>query len=175
MEDRARDSLTSLVVGWGHGGEPAVSVRDLKYRRRTGEVTLLADRMAALAPEVDVVTWCPAHPQRRRQRRFDQAELLARAVAFRIGRPCRRLLRRTGGLAQSGQDRVGRRRGPQLVGVGPRLRDQRTVLLVDDVMTTGATLAVAAAVLVQRGAGAVHAVVATAADGRAGTRWAGTA
>jgi competence protein ComFC len=168
--------LSSLAVGWPHAGGPADTVRLLKYRRRSAEVTVLADRMALLVPvtdleaSIDVVTWCPAHASNRRQRHFDQSELLARAVAHRIGRPCRRLLRRNRGVPQSTLDRAGRLHGPLLMAVGAPLRGRPRILLIDDVVTTGATLRTAAVVLRARGAGAVHAVVATRAVPRR-ARW----
>ncbi|MEQ1788348.1 MAG: hypothetical protein ABL966_14945, partial [Acidimicrobiales bacterium] len=57
----------------------------LKNRDERARVTRWADALAALAPAVDgiVVTWAPTSDRRRRRRGFDQAELLARAVARR--------------------------------------------------------------------------------------------
>ena len=63
-------------------------------------------------PAVDVVTWAPTTAARRRQRGFDQAELLARALARRLHVPCRRLLLRPPGNAQTGQPLDVRRAGP---------------------------------------------------------------
>ena len=94
---------------------------------------------------LDVVTWVPTTTRRRRGRGFDQAEVLARALARRLGLPCRRLLRRRPG---SGPDRaaLAERRGAV---PGSTARGARpvpaAVLVVDDVVTSGATLAAAAA------------------------------
>ena len=68
-------------------GAAAEAVRMLKYGRSTAVVSALADSLASAAPPVDLVTWCPASRGRRRERGFDQSELLARAVAHRIGAP----------------------------------------------------------------------------------------
>ncbi len=150
-----------IVAVRPHEGEAADLVRELKYRRATAAVSAMADRMALVSPEADLVSWVPATPKRRRSRGFDQGELLARAVARRLGIQPRRLLRRSDNRAQTARDRKGRMEGPRLHPVGRQLRLAPTVLLVDDVCTTGATLAAAAAVLRHRGAGVVVALVFT--------------
>jgi predicted amidophosphoribosyltransferase len=126
----------------------------LKYRDARQAVAPLADALAARLVDtalIDTVTWIPTTDRRRRERGFDQAELLARAVARRLGRPCRRLLRRLGDDHQTGRTRSERLGGPRLVAVGV---PPRNVLLIDDVVTTGAT--VRAAVEALRSAGAVR-------------------
>jgi predicted amidophosphoribosyltransferase len=154
-----------VVAVWPHHDRPADLVRELKYGRATTVVTELAEAMADRAPSADVLTWVPASPARRRRRGFDQGELLARAIARRLGIPVRRLLRRVDDDPQTARGRDGRLEGPSLVATGRRLRFRPHVLLVDDVCTTGATLRAAGAVLVERGAGAVTGLVATRAVG----------
>ncbi len=105
---------------------------------------------------VDVVTWVPTTTARRRRRGFDQAELLARAVASHLGRPCHPLLRNHGTTAQTGRAAADRRQGPRLAARGPV---PRAVLVVDDVLTTGASLGAAAAALRRAGAAEVHGAV----------------
>ncbi len=146
---------------WDHSGRAADLVRDLKYGRATAAVTILADSMAELVPGVDLITWAPASPERRRRRGFDQAELLARAVAGRRGMRVRRLACRHNDVPQTARDRVGRIAGPALSPVGRRLRGRPSVLVIDDVSTTGATMRSMARLLVARGAGDVHCLVAT--------------
>ncbi len=153
--------LDELVWCWTHDGEAAELVRRLKYGRATAAVSALAVPMAAVAPPADLVTWVPATPGRRRDRGFDQGELLARAIARRIGVRARRLLRRVDNQAQTGRDRDGRIDGPTLVSAGRSLRLGPSVLLVDDVSTTGATLATGASVLRDHGASQVFGLVAT--------------
>lgn len=156
--------LDAGVAAWSHRGRPAELVRDLKYGRATAVVSELAERLATIAPEADLVTWAPASASRRRRRGFDQSELLARAFARRRHLPVRRLLRRADDTAQTSRDLAGRRAGPSLSPAGRRLRPRQTVLVVDDVTTTGATLSTAAEVLRSRGAGSVIGLVVTAVD-----------
>ena len=155
-------SIDSVTTAWAHEGSAAELVRGIKYGRRTGGVTVIAARLAPLVPEVDVVTWAPAGRVTQRRRGFDQAELLARAVAARRGLPCRRLMTRGRGPAQTQRDGAGRRLGPVLNArrVPPGVR----VLVVDDVVTTGATLDAAAEVLRAAGAVEVHGAAATRAQ-----------
>ena len=135
-------------------GGAARLVRALKYGGWRAAARPMGRAMAPAAREVAgpggaVLVPVPLAPARRRERGFNQAELLARALGARLGWPCRGLLtRRPGGRRQA---RLGRRHRSENVrsrfvpvelqepsaaaSVGPRLR----VLLVDDVLTTGAT------------------------------------
>ena len=155
------DALQELISVWPHAGHAAELVCKLKYGRATAAVTELAEAMADVAPEADLVTWVPASPSRRRQRGFDQGELLARAMARRRRIRVRRLLRRSDDAPQTGRDRDGRVAGPSLAPCGPALARGPTVLVVDDVSTTGTTLRCAAALLRSKGAGKVYGLVAT--------------
>ncbi len=150
------DSCAALLTYAGAGRE---LVARLKYRNARGSVPFLARGMAAIAPhDVDLVTWAPTTPARLRRRGFDQARLLARAVARQLGVPCRPVLRRRPGPAQTGRDALTRHSGPGFAGV--RGVQGRRVLLVDDVVTTGATVAAASRALREAGATEVHVVAA---------------
>lgn len=124
-------------------------VARLKYRNDRSGLSWLADGMAALlAPRPGVVVaWVPTTTSRRRTRGFDQAALLARAIARRWRVPCADLLRRRDTAPQTGRTAAERRTG---VAVGlrhPHARAPDAVVLVDDVLTTGATLRSVAEVL----------------------------
>lgn len=108
----------------------------------------------------DVVTWVPASRRQARRRGYDQGRELAVALARPLGLPSRPVLRRAGREAQAGRNRVDRLVGPSL-----HVRSRRApprVLLVDDVATTGASLARAASALRAAGTSSVHAVVVAA-------------
>jgi predicted amidophosphoribosyltransferase len=130
----------------------------IKYRNSRALVGRLGQRLAQQVAAVpfDVVTWAPTSAERRRERGFDHAELLARAVARAARVPCHRLLARDGGPAQTGRSAPERHAGPHFSATGG---GGRAVLLVDDVTTTGATLSAAARALRAGGARAVDGAV----------------
>jgi predicted amidophosphoribosyltransferase len=136
-------------------------VARVKYRGARAAVPWLASAMVDAIdlrwPLADVVTWAPTSPARRRQRGFDPAELLARAVARRLRARRLGVLDRRPGPPQTGLDAAARRRGPQFAA---RAAVPTTVLLVDDVATTGATLTAAASALREGGARVVLALTA---------------
>jgi predicted amidophosphoribosyltransferase len=135
---------------FAYAGAGRALVTALKFRNRRSALRIVGRALAAKAPApVDVVTWAPTTPGHRRARGFDQAELLARAVAAAARGPCRGLLRRRAGPPQTGQSRADRLAGPRFEACRPV---PARVLVVDDVVTTGATLRAAAAALRQAGA-----------------------
>ncbi|HEU4393624.1 MAG TPA: phosphoribosyltransferase family protein [Solirubrobacterales bacterium] len=135
-------------------------VAALKFRHLLPVADLMADRVQWLAPAhmlSGAIVPVPPAPSRLRRRGFDPAGELAGALAERLGSPLERCLVRRGGPRQ-----VGRRRAQRL-GHPPRVHSPgvvpRSVLLVDDVLTTGATVTACAQAL--RAAGAARVVAVT--------------
>jgi len=114
----------------------------------------------------DFIVPVPLHPTRKRERGFNQAELLARALNRATGIRLHRALQRTRYTTTQTQfdraERMENLKGAFRLRRGSNVQDLR-VLLVDDVLTTGSTLSECASVLKAAGAVSVHA--ATAARG----------
>lgn len=154
------DDCRALVAYAGVGRD---LVAALKFRNRRSVVEWLAEQLAAEVVDclADVITWAPTSPPRRRRRGFDQAELLARRTARVAAVPFATCLVRLPGPSQTGRSLADRRTGPRFDahrGICGAVRG-RTVALVDDVVTSGATLSRAAEVLHHAGAASVVGVV----------------
>jgi ComF family protein len=108
-----------------------------------------------------IVVPVPTASSRRRQRGYDQAELIARQLAKLCGLRYTKLLRRRGNSRQVGSSRQLRRL--QLADAfyltHPSMVRGQSVLLIDDVLTTGATLEAAGQVVKQAGSKRVMAAV----------------
>ncbi|HEY1854388.1 MAG TPA: phosphoribosyltransferase family protein [Solirubrobacterales bacterium] len=145
-----------------HQGVARSLVAALKFRHLLPVAELMADRVQWLAPAhmlSGTVVAVPPAPLRLRWRGFDPAGELAAALAERIEAPLGRCLGRG-----SGRRQLGRRRAERL-GSPPRIAATgaapASVLLVDDVLTTGATLSACARALREAGASRVVAVTFT--------------
>ena len=155
---RGANSRTIKATDQLHGDTQEL-IRGLKYRNRRGVVAELADQLVQSiiddpeSPKYEIVTWAPTSSVRQRQRGYDQSELLARAVAARLGIKCRRLLYRDRSAPQTGRNRQERLNGP--VFRARPLRRPYRVLVIDDVVTTGSTLRAAAHALELSGASEV--------------------
>lgn len=140
-------------------------VHALKYdgwRRAVGPmVRAMAARLDDLPSDLLLVP-VPTTGERLRRRGYNQARLLAEALAHLVGRPCTEALeRRGGGPSQVALHPSQRRTNVNHVfesSMGPSVGG-RSVLLVDDVLTTGATACAAARVLEEAGVSRVTLIV----------------
>lgn len=112
----------------------------------------------------DLVSWVPCSGLRRWQRGYDQAEVLARVVSGELGLDCCRVLwKKRHTPAQSGLKGEAQRRANVLGAYAPykpeRWRGKR-ILLIDDILTTGATLSECGRVLQAADAGGLVCAVA---------------
>lgn len=165
---RCRRGLAPFSAGWSLGpyeGVLRTLVHELKYRARRRVAERLAERVCGdegargLLEHGAVLVPVPLHPRRLRERGFNQSELLAAAIARRSGLALapRALVRRKDTRAQAGL-RAGERRRNVAGAFAVRQRGRvagRAVVLVDDVLTTGATARACAGELKSAGARSV--------------------
>ena len=141
--------------------------RQMHLRRLLGRMLAEGFRDARVsALPIDAIVPVPLHPSRLREREFNQAELLAREAAPRVGLPVEECLRRRRyTLTQTNfhrEERFENLDGAFEVVENAYVSD-RILAVVDDVLTTGSTANACAAALRQAGAAAV--VVITVARG----------
>lgn len=137
----------------------------LKHADRTELAGLFARWLSRAAvdllDEADVIAPVPAHRSRVLSRRYNQAAEIARPLARMAGRPYLpdALVRRRDTASQGGKSATGRRRNVAAAFVVPPARRRRVegrrILLVDDVLTTGATAEGCARALLAAGAASV--------------------
>ncbi|MCX7750827.1 MAG: phosphoribosyltransferase family protein [Candidatus Bipolaricaulota bacterium] len=130
----------------------------LKYEGERALARPLGDLLAAspLPGDAALVTSVPPDPRRLRERGYHPAELLARRVARRLGLPYRALLvKRQASPPQVGRPREERREAMRGLFAPRAPGHDEPVLVVDDVLTTGATAEEAARALGEAGFGEV--------------------
>ena len=160
------DGVLQLEWCAAFSGPVRAAVHALKYggERRLVDplAALMADRWRRASRGGDLLVPVPVHAARRRERGFDQAEELARVVGRILSIEVASCLARQ--QRTTAQHSLGRSERARNVGhafaMAPRAASVagRWVVLIDDVMTTGATLRGCAAVLREAGARGVSAL-----------------
>ena len=110
----------------------------------------------------DFVTWVPVSARRRFSRGYDQAQLLAESAAKELGLPCIPTLRKRHTKKQSRLSDFSARKANisgSLSVIDRKTVEGKTIILIDDICTTGATMSEAAYVLHLAGAAAIHGAV----------------
>lgn len=162
------DEMTAV---WYYEGNVRQSLLRYKFRGVIAYAgaygRLLAMRIIRDLPDgIDVVTWVPIGPKRLRKRGYDQGKELAKQVALELELPMERLLRKPrDNKAQSGIATAEARRA-NVLGVyelAGSCKD-KSILLLDDILTTGSTVSECARVM--KTAGAKNVYCAAVAAGR---------
>lgn len=160
LEGAGTPGLDRTWSSAAHDGVARDLIVALKFRRLLPVAELMADRIHWLAPAVllsGTIVPVPTSPLRSALRGFDPAAEIASALAVRTGLPLSTCLARRGGGRQVGRRRSERIGHPPLIQA--RGEVPRSVLLIDDVLTTGATLTACTQAL--RKAGAIRVVAIT--------------
>ena len=155
----AKAPVTCSVAAHHYTEMSREMVRLLKYNSLSDLAIEMADDMihAAEAADIahpDIITYVPMHARRRRQKFFDQAEVLARHVAAAVQMQDSKALKRVRYSRQQARTRgyAARMRNVENAFSVQQNVEGRHVLLIDDVYTTGATSSECARVLMEAGA-----------------------
>ena len=149
-----------VIVAYAYSAVIRKVILGFKYRNQRSSLRFLGDALVdRLVVEksrslckIDLITWAPTTDLRKIERGHDHAELIARYVAKQLQISCRKVLTRLSDHPQTGKSRDARLVGP--VFTAQKLNAEH-VLIIDDVVTTGATLNSASHALYQAGAGLV--------------------
>lgn len=158
----APNALLTTVRGAYQYDDPLrAAIHTFKYRRRRSMAGPLGELLLEALPEeafrCDAIMAVPLHPSRLRERGFNQSALLAEALAVLLNKPVLTALERTRATAQQvGKDRRERESNVQGAFAWRGSPPPVTVMLVDDVLSTGATMRACARALRGAGAHAVH-------------------
>ncbi len=161
---RRASPLRQVWVTTVYDGPPKELVERLKFGRTKQAAAYIArylDQTVATLPDNTLVTFVPTATGRIRQRGYDHAQLIAKDFAERRGLRCAPLLLRHGQARQVGSDRAHRMQQASTNyshNKKPCSLDT-PILLIDDILTTGATMESAAKVLKTAGFKTINAAV----------------
>ena len=163
-ENRKLPHLAKCYSLWYYEGAVRNSLLRYKFRGRRSYAnaygSLLAMRILQECPDFDILTWIPISRARKWRRGYDQVELIARVAARELNVPLVSTLnKRRNNRPQSGLKDTAARRA-NVLGVYRPVRPEalsgKRIVLLDDIMTTGATAGEAARVLLTAGAREVY-------------------
>ncbi len=166
-----RELIGMPIVSTGlHSGKLQAAVQALKYEKVMLLMNPLSDRLyngyKQLHWQPDLIVPIPMHKNRLQQRGYNQAELLATALAEKVGVPCNtQLMTRH----RDTPSQVGLTRRQRITNVKGAFQvntaiPHQSILLIDDVFTTGATIAMCGQALMKAGARQVFGLTVTTAQ-----------
>ena len=161
LRGRSLPHIQDLTAVWYYEDEVRRSLIRYKFynKRSYAEVygRFLAMKILQELEPPELITWVPVSARRRRKRGYDQVELLARAVSRETGIPSQRLLRKVRHNQPQSSLKTAAQRRANVLGAYCSQGDPagRRILLLDDILTTGATASECARVLRTAGAGEV--------------------
>jgi ComF family protein len=164
----APQPLTSITSAVGYTPPIQKLIHQLKFAgiEEAGLVCARIIYFTTNFPHVDVITSVPLHESRRRVRGYNQAEVVARELAVLTNVPYRDLLKRCRATQAQAQTKSKQERQENLLNAFELLPNARhfkntSIILVDDVFTTGATLQNCAQVLMAIKPKAIHGITVT--------------
>lgn len=139
-------------------------IYQLKFARAKAAAKLVAellDESTPALPEGSTISYIPTATSRVRQRGYDQTQLIAKEFARMRGLPCHTLLVRHGQARQVGSDRKHRieQASKNYSATNPSKIKGANIVLIDDILTTGATIESGARILKKAGAKQINAVI----------------
>ena len=157
---RSLKNIDKCIVPLYYEGDVRESLHRYKFSSLTAYADIYSEFIGKCIDEnnisCDIITWIPLSRRRLRKRGYDQAELLAVLLSKRQDISCARLLKKIkDNPPQSGTGSPEKRRANVrgiYTCIKPELIKGKRILLVDDIVTTGATLSEAAGVLKKAGA-----------------------
>ena len=170
--ERYLPNVDGCCILWYYEDRVRESLRRFKFYNRPdyAEVygQILAMKIQQRFPDAELLTWVPVSEERFKERGYDQSELLARAAAKELGIPAVRLLEKhRHNPAQSGiEDAQARRENVRDAYRVCGDAEGKRIVLVDDILTTGATAGECVRML--RNAGAAGVRLAAVASGKRG-------
>lgn len=166
--------IAQWTAVWYYRDDVRNSIRRFKFRNARGYGNFYAKMMALRLKSqpfngtIDVITWVPVSTRRRLRRGYDQAQLIAKALSKELDIPAVRGLKKTRHTpAQSGIKDASARRANvfnSYKGINPSAFTDKRVLLVDDIITTGATASECAKMLHVSGATHIYLAAVAAAS-----------
>lgn len=162
---------TGLVPGGFHEGTVSAlryegNARDAVLRFKFSGCHWFADVFGELLADIvkmtlegrfDIITWVPISKKRLRRRTYDQSELLAGVVGKQLGLPVTRTLKKTKHTKANSSLGDEKARQSNVAGAYEVLEgvENKRILLIDDILTTGSTLSECAKTLMLGGADSV--------------------